>query len=162
MTISLAPAAMTRGSSRWLLLGSLALNLFFIGIAISLAVRPAPAPAPTSWDPDVFVRMERIATTLPAADAAILRAQINVDHSALASAQSAWQGDRQAIRDVLRTEPFDQDALRAAMTRTRADRQAYDQILQNLFAQAASKMSREGRLAVANWPVNRKSPSQTR
>jgi len=60
VTLSLAPAAMTRGSSRWLLLGSLALNLFFIGIAISLAVRPAPAPAPTSWDPDVFVRMERI------------------------------------------------------------------------------------------------------
>ena len=162
MTISLAPAAMTRGSSRWLLLGSLALNLFFIGIAISLAVRPAPAPAPTSWDPDVFVRMERIATTLPAADAAILRAQINVDHSALASAQSAWPGDRQAIRDVLRKDPFDQDALRAAMTRTRADRQAYDQILQNLFAQAASKMSREGRVAIANWPPNRKSPSRTR
>jgi hypothetical protein len=63
---------------------------------------------------------------------------------------------------VLRKDPFDQDALRAAMTRTRADRQAYDQILQNLFAQAASKMSREGRVAIANWPPNRKSPSQTR
>ena len=162
MSISLAPAAMTRGSSRWLLLGSLALNLFFIGIAISLAVRPAPAPAPTSWDPDVFVRMERIAATLPSTDAGILRAQINVDHSALASAQSAWHDDRQAIRDVLKQEPFDQDALRAAMTRTRADRQAYDQILQNLFAQAASKMSRDGRLALANWPLNRKSPSQAR
>ena len=53
-------------------------------------------------------------------------------------------------------------ALRAAMTHTRADRQAYDQIVQNLFAQAASKMSHEGRLALANWPPNRKSPSQAR
>lgn len=162
MTMSLAPAAMTRGSSRWLLLGSLALNLFFIGIAIALAVRPAPAPAPTSWDPDVFVRMERIAGTLPPDDDAILRAQINVDRSGLSAAQSAWQGDREAIRAVLRQEPFDATALRAAMTRTRADRQAYDQILQNLFAQAASKMSREGRLALANWPPKRKSSSQTR
>ena len=42
MTMSLAPAAMTRGSSRWLLLGSLALNLFFIGVALAIAVRPTP------------------------------------------------------------------------------------------------------------------------
>jgi uncharacterized membrane protein len=162
MTMSLAPAAMTRGSSRWLLLGSLALNLFFIGIAISLAVRPAPPPSPASWDPDVFVRMERIAGTLPAADAGVLRAQIAADRSTLTAAQSAWQGDRQTIREVLRQEPFDVAALRAAMQRTRADRQSYDQILQNLFAQAASKMSREGRLALANWPPNRKSPTQPR
>jgi uncharacterized membrane protein len=162
MTISLAPAAMTRGSSRWLLRGSLALNLFFIGIAISLAVRPAPSPSPSTWDSDVFVRMERIAGTLPAADAGVLRAQIDADRSSLTAAQSAWQGDRHSIRDVLRQEPFDAAALRAAMTRTRADRQAYDQIVQNLFAQAASKMSREGRLALANWPPNRKSPTQAR
>jgi uncharacterized membrane protein len=160
MTISLAPAAMTRGSSRWLLLGSLALNLFFIGIGVAMAIRPAPAP--TSWDPDVFVRMERIAGTLPAGDAAILRAQIDADRSTLTAAQSAWQGARVTIREVLRQEPFDPAALREAMTRTRADRQSYDQILQSLFAQAATKMSREGRLALANWPPNRKTSTQAR
>jgi uncharacterized membrane protein len=162
MSVSFAPAAMTRGSSRWLLLGSLALNLFFVGIAIAIAIRPTPAPAPNSWDPDVFVRMERIATTLPQEDAAILRAQIDVDRSAVAAAQSAWQGDRDSIREVLRQDPFDPSGLRAAMTRTRADRQSYDEIVQNLFAQAASKMSREGRLALANWPPNRKRSSQAR
>ncbi len=162
MTMSLAPAAMTRGSSRWLLLGSLALNLFFIGIAVAMAIRPAPAPPPSTWDPDVFVRMERIAATLPADDTAILRAQINVDRSGLAAAQSAWQGDRVKIREVLRQEPFDPAALRSAMTQTRADRQSYDDIVQNLFAQAASKMSREGRLVLANWPANRKSSTPAR
>jgi uncharacterized membrane protein len=162
MTMSLAPAAMTRGSSRWLLLGSLALNLFFIGIAVAMAIRPARAPTPSTWDPDVFVRMERIAATLPGDDAAILRAQINVDRSGLAAAQSAWQGDRVKIREVLRQEPFDPAALRSAMTQTRADRQSYDETVQNLFAQAASKMSHEGRLALANWPPNRKSSSQAR
>jgi len=162
MSMSLAPAAMTRGSSRWLLLGSLALNLFFIGIALAIAVRPAAAPAPSTWDPDVFVRMERIAQTLPAADAAILRAQIEANRAAVAQAQDAWQQDRQAIRETLRQEPFDASALRAVMVRTRADRQTYDQVLQNLFADAASKMSREGRLALANWPPNRKTAHQAR
>lgn len=155
MTLSLAPAAMTRGSSRWLLLGSLALNLFFIGMALAFAVRPAPAPTVSTWDPDVFVRIERIAATLPPSDAAILRAQIGADRTALAAAQGAYRGDRAAIREALRADPFDPGAMRAAMSRTRADRQSYDMILQNLFAEAAAKMSAQGRLALANWPPNR-------
>jgi uncharacterized membrane protein len=162
MTLSLAPAAMTRGSSRWLLLGSLALNLFFVGIAIAIAVRPAPAPTTSTWDPDVFVRMERVAQTLPPEDAAALRAQVDNDRATLAAAQATLQHDRGQVHESLRQDPFDAAALRAAMARTRTDRQSYDQILQNLFAQAASKMSREGRLALANWPPRRKSASQTR
>lgn len=162
MTMSLAPAAMTRGSSRWLLLGSLALNLFFIGIALAMAVRPAPAPTPATWDPDVFVRMERIAQTLPAGDAAILRAQVEANRATVTTAQNAWQSDRDQIRETLRQEPFDGAALRSAMARTRADRQTYDQVLQNLFAEASSKMSYQGRLALANWPPNRKNANQAR
>ena len=162
MTMSLAPAAMTRGSSRWLLLSSLALNLFFIGIALAMAVRPAPAPTPATWDPDVFVRMERIAQTLPAKDAAVLRAQVEASRSTVANAQSTWQSDREAIRESLRKEPFEGAALRSMMARTRADRQTYDQVLQNLFAEAASDMSHEGRLALANWPPNRKNANQAR
>jgi uncharacterized membrane protein len=162
MTMSLAPAAMTRGSSRWLLLGSLALNLFFVGIALAMAVRPAPAPTPSTWDPDVFVRMERIAQTLPAEDAAILRAQIEADRATVATAQKTWQGDRNQIRETLRQEPFDAAALRSVMARSRADRQTYDSVLQNLFADASSKMSREGRLALANWPPNRRDSNQAR
>jgi uncharacterized membrane protein len=162
MTMSLAPAAMTRGSSRWLLLVSLALNLFFIGIAIAMAVRPAPAPTPSTWDPDVFVRMERIAQTLPADDAAILRAQVEANRTAVTNAQKAWQSDRDQIRETLRQETFDSAALRSVMARTRADRQTYDEVLQNLFADASSKMSHEGRLALANWPPNRKTVNRAR
>jgi uncharacterized membrane protein len=160
MTISLAPAAMTRGSSRWLLLGSLALNLFFIGVVLAMAVRPAPAPTAATWDPDVFVRIERIAATLPVADAAILRAQVATDRAALTSAQKSYQDDRATIRQTLRAEPFNGAALRAAMGRTRADRQSYDEILQNLFAEAASKLSQQGRLALADWPPKRHAGSR--
>ncbi len=61
----MAPSATRSGSSRWLLLGSLALNLFFVGVAISFLVRTPPQP---TWDRNVFVRFERMAATLPPAD----------------------------------------------------------------------------------------------
>jgi len=38
-----APSSISRGSTRWLLLGSLALNLFFVGVAVAMAIR-SPAP----------------------------------------------------------------------------------------------------------------------
>ena len=63
MTIAQYAPAITRGSSRWLLLGSLALNLFFVGVAVAMAIR---APAAPAWDRNVFVRVERIADTLAA------------------------------------------------------------------------------------------------
>jgi uncharacterized membrane protein len=80
------------GGSRWLLLGSLALNLFFVGVAAAMAIR-APAP-PSRWDPDVFVRVERLATTLPPADADLLRGAIRTNRDAIDSAQSAYQNAR--------------------------------------------------------------------
>ena len=66
MTLAQTASFTERRSSRWLLLGSLALNLFFIGVAIAMAIR-GPVPPPT-WDRNVFVRAERIAATLPPSD----------------------------------------------------------------------------------------------
>ncbi|MGC1867502.1 MAG: hypothetical protein WA720_15195, partial [Pseudolabrys sp.] len=86
MSIAQAFPAMDRPSSRWLLLGSLALNLFFVGIAIAMMVR-SPAP---SWDRNVFVRVERLAATLPPTDADILRGEINTNRTAIENAQAAY------------------------------------------------------------------------
>ena len=130
----LAPATMTRPSARWLLLGSLALNLFFIAFAIALAIRP-PAPAP-AWDRDVFVRAERIAASLPANDATILRAQIGANRANIESAQAKFRAGQDVIRDSLRAEPFDAEALRASMANARGARQAFDQTIQGVFAGA--------------------------
>jgi uncharacterized membrane protein len=160
VTLSLAPAAMTRGSSRWLLLGSLALNLFFIGIAVAMAIR-SPAPRST-WDPNVFVRIERVAESLPAADADLLRGEINKGQPALSAAQEAYHRARDEIRTALRQQPFNPAALREVMAQTRLARQNQDQIVQNLFAEAAAKMSRAGRLALADWPPHRKFQGQER
>ncbi len=153
MSIAQLVPSMTRGSSRWLLLGSLALNLFFIGAAIALAIRP-PAPAP-AWDRDVFVRIERIAASLPLDDAVILRGQIAANRDGIESAQAKHRSAQNIIREVLRAEPFDANALQAAMANTRAARQAFDQAVQGVFAGSAAQMSQSGRQALADWPPGR-------
>jgi uncharacterized membrane protein len=152
-----APAALSRGSSRWLLLASLALNLFFVGIAVAMAIR---APAAPTWDRDVFVRIERIATTLPAADADLLRGEVAARRQALEDAQHQFFTAREQIHTALRRDPFSADDMRAAMLKTRTARQNFDQTLQGIFANAASRMSNSGRNALADWPPRRKSASK--
>jgi uncharacterized membrane protein len=153
MSIAQAVPTMDRSSSRWLLLGSLALNLFFLGVAIAMAVR---APAPSYWDRNVFVRVERLAATLPPADADILRSRINANRTAIEDAQTAYHTSQDQIHEVLRQEPFDVEVMRAAMAKTRAGRQAFDQTIQGVFAGVAASLSPAGRQALANWPPGRK------
>ncbi len=155
MSIAQLAPATTRPSSRWLLLGSLALNLFFIGVVVALAIRPS-VPAPR-WDRDVFVRVERIADTLPAQDAAALRTQIAAKRGSIESAQAKYRSAQDIIRVAMRAEPFDAEALRTAMANTRAARQAFDQTIQGAFAESAVQMSHAGRQALADWPPGRKS-----
>lgn len=159
MSIAHAIPTVTHGSSRWLLLGSLALNLFFVGVAVAMAIR---APAPSYWDPNVFVRVERLAATLPPADADILRGQINENHAAIDDAQTKYHSARQHIHDVLRQEPFDIEAMRAATAQTREARLAFDQTVQGVFANIAAKISPAGRQALANWPPGRRPVSDKR
>src|ERR1700741_1933472 len=153
MSIAQAFSATERGSSRWLLLGSLALNLFFVGVAIAMAVR---APAPSYWDRNVFVRVERLAATLPPADPDILRGEINANRSAITDSQIAYHKAQDSIHEVLRQEPFDVETMRAAMAKTRAARQAFDQNVQGAFAAIATKIPPAGRHALADWPPGRK------
>jgi uncharacterized membrane protein len=152
MSIAQLAPATTRGSSRWLLLGSLALNLFFIGVVAALAIR-SPAPA---WDRDVFVRVERIASTLPPADAEILRSRIKASRADIEAAQTKHRAAQDIIRAALRAQPFDAEALRTAMVNSRVARQAFDQTIQAMFADSAAQMSQAGREALADWPRGRK------
>ncbi len=157
MTIAQYAPAVTRGSSRWLLLGSLALNLFFVGVAVAMAIR---VPAPPTWDRNVFVRVEHIADTLPPADADLLRGQINANRLLIDEAQTKYHSAQDEIHEALRHEPFDVNAMRAAMAQTRAARQAFDQVIQGVFAFSAAQMSPAGRHALADWPPGRKTTSQ--
>jgi len=148
-----APSSISRGSTRWLLLGSLALNLFFVGVAVAMAVR---SPAPPAWDRNVLVRVERIAATLPPADADLLRSQIAANRETIEDAQTKYRTAQDSIRATLRQDPFDAAEMRAAMAKTRAARQNFDQVIQGVFAGLAPQMSSAGRHALADWPPGRK------
>ncbi len=143
-----APTTVSRSGPRWLLLGSLALNLFFVGVAVAVLVR---APAKPRWDPNVFVRVERIAETLPPADADIVRNAMQANHDAIDQAQTAYQTAREEIHETLRQDPFKVANMRAAMAKMRAARQRYDEVIQGVFADAAPKMSSAGRHGLADW-----------
>jgi uncharacterized membrane protein len=154
MTIAqFAPSAVSRDSSRWLLLGSLALNLFFVGVAVAMVIR---SPAPSAWDRNVFVRVERLAATLPQADADLVNGQMKAHHDAIAEAQDKYFAARDSIRTALRQDPFKPEDMRAAMANTRAARQAYDTVIQGVFAGVAEKMSSAGRHSLADWRATRK------
>jgi uncharacterized membrane protein len=158
MTIAQVAPTITRFSSRWLLLGSLALNLFFAGVALAIVIR---APAPPTWDRNVFVRVEHIADTLPPADADLLRGQINANRQLIDEAQTQFHSAQAQIHESLRHEPFDAEAMRAAMAKTRTARQNFDQVIQGVFAFSASQMSPAGRKALADWPPGRKTASKS-
>jgi uncharacterized membrane protein len=150
MSIAQAFSPGTRSAGpRWLLLGSLALNLFFVGIAAAMAIR-GPA-SPPRWDPDVFVRVDRLAAALPQADGDLLRGAFQANHERVARAQNAYYDARRAIHETLRQDPFKVDDMRAAMAQMRAARQNYDQVIQDVFTGAAIRMSASARHAVADW-----------
>ena len=134
-------------SPRWLLLGSLALNLFFIGVAAALLIRN-PAPQ----DRSMSARIERLAETLPAADADILRSRFQSDRAAVEGARDTYEAMRETIRQALRQEPFDAAAMRDSMAKTRAARQNFDSVLLGMIAGAAADMSSGGRQILAEWP----------
>lgn len=152
MSIAQAMPAMSRASgSRWLLLGSLALNLFFVGVALAMAIR---APAPPRWDPDVFVRVERLSAALPSDDAARLRTAMASHHDDIAAAQTDYHAARDQIRASFRGDPFDAEAMRAAMAKTRAARQNFDQVVQGVFADLVPQLSSTARHTLADWRAN--------
>jgi uncharacterized membrane protein len=143
--------------SRWLLLGSLALNLFFVGLLIALlggqfftAAPPSPA-----LDRSVTARVERIAATLPSRDAEILRTHFRTEQAAIEKTRDAYRGAQDVVRQALRAQPFDAAVLNGAMTGMRSARQAFDSTLQAMLARAAAAMSPEGRSKLADWPPQR-------
>jgi uncharacterized membrane protein len=145
---------------RWLLLGSLALNLFFVGAAGAVAFRytsPMPLTTVARIDRSLPSRFDRIATSLPPADAAVMRAQLRDDAEKVATAQADLRLSQEDVRKSLRTEPFDSDAVRTAMAENRAARENFDQALHAMIASAAAKMSIVGRSKLADWPAERES-----
>jgi uncharacterized membrane protein len=145
-------------SSRWLLIGSLALNLFFIGTIGSLALRQylMPAqPAASERPRTAAARIERLAAPLPAADAEKLRTAFRARETAAESARDALNAALEHLQGALRMQPFDPSQLRAALTEIRSARPVYEQAMAEIYLNGASAMSPEGRIKLADWPAPR-------
>lgn len=154
--------AMPDRSSRWLLVGSLALNLFFIGTLGALALRHYVMPAQqtaTERPRTAAARIERLAAPLPAADADRLRIAFRARE---AEAERARDGLNRALENLqiaLRKQPFDAAQLRGALTDIRTARPVYEQVMAELYLAGVSTMSPEGRAKLADWPTPRSAPS---
>ena len=135
------------------LLISLVVNLFFVGIIGAMAVHSYLASEPPAAQSrhTAEARIDRIAATLPAPDAAILRAKFDSERSSAEAAHAAFDRSLDQVRTALRSEPFDASALAAAMTDARSERVVLDQVLHKIIAASAAQMSSEGRGRLADW-----------
>jgi uncharacterized membrane protein len=163
MTLATSAVAGGERTARWVLVGSLALNLFFVCATGALMVRHYVADSVTATpvDRSVAARMERLAATLPPADAAILRADYRANAPTVDAARDAYLKAQDEVRQTLRDELFQVDAMRAAMIRARAARQSFEQLLQDVIASASAKMSAAGRSKLADWPPVPRSTTAT-
>jgi uncharacterized membrane protein len=160
VTMSIFPKFESAAHVRWLLLTSLALNVLFAGAAGAVAFRytgTVPLTQVTQINHSVASRLDQIAATLPPADAQIMRAEFRADAVKVASAQADLRLSREELRNSLRAEPFDPNAMRAAMAASRTARDNFEQVMHDMIAAAAAKMSVVGRNKLADWPPARSS-----
>jgi len=150
---------------RLLLFGSLALNLLFVGAAGAMAIgRSTSAPLATvaRIDHSLAGRVDRIAAKLPPADAELLRAELRTEAVKVAAAQADLRLAQEDVRKSLRAQPFDADAMRAAMAESRAAHDNVDRVIHDVIAATAPKMSVVGRLKLADWRNERQNAVASR
>lgn len=149
--------------SRRIVLWSLGLNLFFIGLVAALVVRLYVAPpAPAPIDRSAQGRIERIASVLPAADAEVIRAEYRAKAGPVDAARDEFERALDGTRNTFRAEPYDIAATRNAMAETRTARQKFDVLLHDIVASAVSKMSAAGRQKLADWSPTSRNTATTK
>jgi F0F1-type ATP synthase membrane subunit b/b' len=162
MISALSIATAEDRTSRRIVLWSLGLNLFFIGLVAALFVRlyiAPPAAAPI--DRSANGRIERIAATLPAADAEIIRAEYRAKAGPVDAAREEFERDVDQIRQTFRVEPYSIGATHLAMAEARSAHQKFEILLHEIIASAANKMSPAGRQKLADWSPPGRNASTT-
>ncbi|MCW2235745.1 periplasmic heavy metal sensor [Azospirillum canadense] len=140
---------------RWMpiaLVGSLGLNLFLGGFVLARHHHPGGPPPP----PDRFI--EHMASTLPDADAAILRRALADHREALAADHRRRDAFPHQLQAAIAAEPFDPKALASLFAdHDRAEMQSRETLQQAVIA-AVSAMSAEGRHRLANFRPEGRGP----
>jgi hypothetical protein len=162
MISALSIATAEDRTSRRIVLWSLGLNLFFIGLVAALFVRLYVAPpAAAPIDRSANGRIERIAATLPPADAEIIRAEYRAKAGPVDAAREEFERDVDAIRQTFRGEPYSIGATHLAMAEARAAHQKFEILLHEIIASAANKMTPAGRRKLADWSPTGRNTSTT-
>ncbi len=133
---------------RWLLAGSLAINLFLLGVVGAYQLR-GQGVEPRGLRTQL--RIEQIAETLPRADAARLEAVFRAHEAELGEYTAAIRQAQDRQRDGFRAQPFDPKPVNAAMAATRFNHDAAKRVIHDVILEAAEQMSPEGRAKLAEW-----------
>ncbi|WP_341988603.1 periplasmic heavy metal sensor [Azorhizobium sp. AG788] len=139
---------------RLLLVGSLALNLFFVGAAVAVGWRQAQAPAlpaAVALDRSPAARIDRLAATLPGPDAKVLYAQFQAAEPTIESDRAVSRRAQEAVRRALDAPTFDPATADTALSALRDARRAVWRTLHGALLRAATEMSPEGRARLADW-----------
>lgn len=152
---ALGGAVPGNGGSRRLLLISVALNIFFIAASGAYLARHYMAPEAyvggSRGDHNPAKRIEALAERLPVADAEALRAEFGKRAEIADQAREALHQKKDAVRRALEAQSFDPVVVRSAMSEFRAAHDVFTQVLQDIIATAAARMSPEGRRGLADF-----------
>lgn len=152
MTITDAATRRGGGRTRIFLAVSLALNLFLGGMMIAWHMRPPPPPPSGPW----FERMiQRMSADLPPADRDILQASYRARKGELDRMDKDVQAARERVGAAMRAQPYDPAALEQAMAAARDVREPVVETVEQAVAEAARKMSPEGRQKLSDWRKGR-------
>ena len=140
---------------RWIrlaLIGSIALNLFFVGVVGVWAVKPLWRDRPGGPGPVAGGIAERMVQRLPDADKPILGQALQKRQDDIRRLLDEARAAQQDARRSLRANTFDPSAFSAASDRTRAARDGVQAAIHQAVREAATTMSREGRAKLAQPP----------
>lgn len=130
----------------WLLVASLALNVYF-GVVVGTHFFRGPKGPP----PGPGMMILDMAEALPEADARILRQTYEAHKAEFAQEPGPPHGfDR--MRDVLAADPFGLQAFLRVESEFRANRERDGAVIGTILAEALPQMSADGRKRLANRP----------
>ncbi|MGY4801238.1 periplasmic heavy metal sensor [Teichococcus aerofrigidensis] len=136
-----------RPSRSWLLRGALGASLG-ASLALNLVLGYLLQAGPQRG-PDVDRAQARIERVLSEPDRLVFHRAMEAGRPEFQAALREHRQGRPAVAEALAAEPFDPEALRAAMAQSRARWQSFSTSFENSMIQGFAAMSPEGRRRVA-------------
>lgn len=144
------------------LLASVGLNLFLLGVMVPgwLGHHGPPPPmmqqgpgGPSGPGPmgPIGALLREAASRLPDADAALLREHLKERSGDLRAVAEDFENHVEKVRELMRAEPFDPDALAVALTAMAERRVTEDAKQMQSLVALLSRMSPEGRQVLADF-----------